>query len=754
LNINTDSPNDHSMTSLEETGIFNGAYDDEDVGAEADLDNLETTINVSHIPTTRIHKDHPKDQIIGDPNLATQTRRMINFSKENAMDVDFVTVMTASTPIETNKALIKDEEAEDVDVHLYISMIGSLMFQVTPKVSHLHAVKSIFRYLKGGCQFLGKRLISWQCKKHTIVANSTTEVEYVAAANCYETVYKEWEDIIERAAITASSLKVEQDSGNINRTQSMATLNEPLPQGTSLGSGPRVNTLGSGEDSMKLKELMELCIQLSDITLYIHHHDEILKYYDQHNMVALLEKTDGSEGFHQIVDFLNASHIRFVLSENPTIYDSYIKQFWQNATTPVADEVAFTSVNVVHEGAATNVSSIDVGQGSGNIPKSPTGCPMIHLSQDENLCEIRKSDVKLRVWIIWMKMDVSRKMKLIERAGQDVLEEPAKRQKIGEASGSGEEKSAKKEKELSEEELQKLLVIVPVEEVYVEALQVKYPIIDWEVYSEDTRRKRYFTAQKAEAKRNKPMTQAQQRNYMMNYIKLIGKLEVGSSKRSAEVGLDHEGSKKQKTNEASESVQEQPDEEEKELPQEDLQQMMMVVPVEEVYVEALQVKYPIINWEVYSEDTRRYWKIIRVGNHTEAYQIFADMLKKFDRDDLVKLWDLVKERFSTTEPTDDKEKELWVELKRLFEPDSDDTLWKLQRYMHDPLVWRLYDTCGVHHVSSVRGHDIFMLVEKDYPLSKGVQMLMLGNKLLVEQHSEMANELLRKIFIQANSPRQ
>ncbi|GJY89355.1 hypothetical protein Tco_0504551 [Tanacetum coccineum] len=56
----------------------------------------------------------------------------------------------------------------------------------------------------------------------------------------------------------------------------------------------------------------------------------------------------------------------------------------------------------------------------------------------------------------------------------------------------------------------------------------------------------------------------------------------------------------------------------------------------------------------------------------EADQIFADMLKKFNRDDLVKLWDLVKERFSTTKPIDDKEKELWVELKRLFEPDDDD----------------------------------------------------------------------------------
>ncbi|GJX26916.1 hypothetical protein Tco_0233212 [Tanacetum coccineum] len=104
--------------------------------------------------------------------------------------------------------------------------------------------------------------------------------------------------------------------------------------------------------------------------------------------------------------------------------------------------------------------------------------------------------------------------------------------------------------------------------------------------------------------------------------------------------------------------EEQSTEKEKELSEEELQKLLVVVPVEEVYVEALQVKYPIIDWEVYSEDTRRYWKIIRVRNHTEAYQIFTEMLKKFDRDDLVKLWDLVKEMFSTTEPTDNKEKEL------------------------------------------------------------------------------------------------
>ncbi|GKD72011.1 hypothetical protein Tco_1326101 [Tanacetum coccineum] len=78
-------PDLEDTINLLNTGIFSGAYDDEDMGAEADLNNLETTMNVSPIPTTRIHKDHPKDQIIRDINSATQTRRMTKISKENAM---------------------------------------------------------------------------------------------------------------------------------------------------------------------------------------------------------------------------------------------------------------------------------------------------------------------------------------------------------------------------------------------------------------------------------------------------------------------------------------------------------------------------------------------------------------------------------------------------------------------------------------------------------------------------------------------
>ncbi|GJX17106.1 putative ribonuclease H-like domain-containing protein [Tanacetum coccineum] len=136
---------------------------------------------------------------------------------------DFLSIRTTTTPIESNKPLVKDDDGADVDVHVYRSMIGSLMylttsrpdivfavcacarFQVTPKASHLNAVKRIFRYLKHqpklglwyskdspfelkaysdsdygganldrksttcGCQFLSRRLISWQCKKQTIM---------------------------------------------------------------------------------------------------------------------------------------------------------------------------------------------------------------------------------------------------------------------------------------------------------------------------------------------------------------------------------------------------------------------------------------------------------------------------------------------------------------------------------------------------------------------------------------------------------
>ncbi|GKB98610.1 putative ribonuclease H-like domain-containing protein [Tanacetum coccineum] len=76
-------PFDPNMPALEDVSIFDFSRDDEDDGAEADMNNLDTTIQVSPIPTTRIHKDHPLEQVIGDFQSATQTRKMSKNLKEH-----------------------------------------------------------------------------------------------------------------------------------------------------------------------------------------------------------------------------------------------------------------------------------------------------------------------------------------------------------------------------------------------------------------------------------------------------------------------------------------------------------------------------------------------------------------------------------------------------------------------------------------------------------------------------------------------
>ncbi|GKD36723.1 putative ribonuclease H-like domain-containing protein [Tanacetum coccineum] len=76
-------PVDPNMSALEDYNIFNFSRDDEDDGAEADMNNLDTTIQVSPNPTIKIHKDHPLDQVIGDLQSATQTRKMSKNLKEH-----------------------------------------------------------------------------------------------------------------------------------------------------------------------------------------------------------------------------------------------------------------------------------------------------------------------------------------------------------------------------------------------------------------------------------------------------------------------------------------------------------------------------------------------------------------------------------------------------------------------------------------------------------------------------------------------
>nr|GEZ40881.1 hypothetical protein [Tanacetum cinerariifolium] len=257
------------------------------------------------------------------------------------------------------------------------------------------------------------------------------------------------------------------------------------------------------------------------------------------------------------------------------------------------------------------------------------------------------------------------------------------------------------------------------------------------------------------------------------------------------IRFEQESVKKLRTSEEVPKEVKSPDE----VPKEKVKEMMQLVPIEEVYVEALQVKHPIIDWKVHTEGQRNYWKIIRLGGSSASYQFFVDLLKHLDSEDLNQLWALVKESLSIRPPTSDKEMELWVELKRLYEPDDEDQLWthtqnlihapvewKLpptsdkemelwvelkrlyepddedqlwthtQNLIHAPVEWKLYDIYGVHHVTS-KDKEIFMLVEKDYPLRKDLAIGMISYKLQVENYSKMENDLILKIYKIAISPR-
>ncbi|GKE23862.1 uncharacterized mitochondrial protein-like protein, partial [Tanacetum coccineum] len=107
----------------------------------------------------------------------------------------FIEVKTASTPMQTQKPLLKDEDGEEVDVHMYRSIIGSLMYlissrpnimlaicacaryQVNLKVSHLYAVKRIFRYLKGQ-----PKLGLWYLKYSPFDLVAYTDSDYAGAS--------------------------------------------------------------------------------------------------------------------------------------------------------------------------------------------------------------------------------------------------------------------------------------------------------------------------------------------------------------------------------------------------------------------------------------------------------------------------------------------------------------------------------------------------------------------------------------------
>ncbi|GKD40363.1 retrovirus-related pol polyprotein from transposon TNT 1-94 [Tanacetum coccineum] len=304
----------------------------------------------------------------------------------------FSSVKTASTPMETHKPLLQDSASTDVDVQ--------------PKASHMHVVKRIFRYLKGqptlGLWYPKDSpidLIAYSDSDYagaSIDRKYTTEAEYIAASNyCGQVLWlqnqlldygynfmktkihmdnKSAICVVKNPVYHSKTKHIEirhhfiRDSYEkkliemvkIHTNNNVADLLTKAFDVTrfqflsaSIGKSKEVETLRYlslvvplikvGDEAVH-KELGDIMERVAT-TASSFEAEQDRGSGPRHNMVAYLEKPEGSAEFHQIIDFLTTSYIHYALTKNPPIYASFIKQFWTTATasTNVNGEVELTA---------------------------------------------------------------------------------------------------------------------------------------------------------------------------------------------------------------------------------------------------------------------------------------------------------------------------------------------------------------------------------------------------------------------------
>ncbi|GJY75708.1 hypothetical protein Tco_0480824 [Tanacetum coccineum] len=363
------------------------------------------------------HSKKTKNHALMACNSSDSTKESSPYVAEILKKFDFANVKTASTPIETQKPLVKDEEASDVDVHLYRSMIGSLMyltasrpdimfavcacsrFQVTPKSSHLSAVKRIFRYLKGkpklglwyprvssfdlesysdsdyaganldrksttgGCQFLGRRLISWQCKKQTIVATSTTEAEYVAAASCCGQVLWIQNQMLDYG-FNFMNTKI-----YIDNESTICIVKNPVYHSKTKHIAIRHHFIRDAYEKKLIQvlkihtddnvaDLLTKAFDVSSVKITLSTTMAVLDSCPKHNMVAYLEKSEGNAEFHEIIDFLTRSSIHHALTVSPVVSTTFVEQFWTSAKSKIINNVRHITAKVAGKSVSISEASI------------------------------------------------------------------------------------------------------------------------------------------------------------------------------------------------------------------------------------------------------------------------------------------------------------------------------------------------------------------------------------------------------------
>ncbi|GJU46154.1 hypothetical protein Tco_1203420 [Tanacetum coccineum] len=491
-----------------------------------------------------------------------------------------------------------------------------------------------------------------------------------------ETIHKERGDNVERAATTATSLDAERGSGGSPRCQEAMgdTIAQTRSERVSIPSYdsplPGVNTHGTDEERIELKELMDMCTKLSDRVLDLENvkNAQALEIQKLKKRVKKLESKKKSR-----TPQLKMRLFKFQEdSETQGRYGHGIGVNTASISITIASINITTAKPVITASAPLTTAGVSVITAEPSTPPPTTTI---------TTTPIEDEDLTIAQTLMKMKSEKS-------KAKGVNMQEPSEsgtRVRVPPPQIDPKDKGKVKMVEPKKPKKKKDQI-----EYDADVAQILQAELDEEARLE---REREVEAIKAANIAECDDLVKGSEIIKSEVDRAVPELAAGSSKRDAEEELDQEKAD--------------------ELSQEELQQMMIIVPEQGMNVEALQTKYPIIDWEIYTECTRKYWKITIVGNHTEVHHFFDDMLKAFNMDDLVMLWSLVKEKFNSTEPTNDKEREIW----------SASCVYREgNRHLH----------AGREGVSIVKRNSYIDVVAK----------------LLVDQDNEMSRELLRKIFMQ------
>nr|GEW12892.1 hypothetical protein [Tanacetum cinerariifolium] len=439
-------------------------------------------------------------------------------------------------------------------------------------------------------------------------------------------------------------------------------------------------------------------------------------------MVAILEKGEHNTDFHPMVDFLEASPLRYALTVKPTVYVSYLRQFWSTArieTTEGGTKILATVDGIVRTVSESSlrrnhklrdeegISSLPDGEGSGT-PTEPHQTPSTEAQNPSHTTHPSSSLPPITTTSIPTVTPTettpirqyTRRTRIAQSSvPPTVADEPASPQRDvsqGEACPTDFDFIADRDRATIDKE--GVGATNSGDDAPIKRMSMDEGEAATESVSDDTEEMATVltsmnaTTVLANGVVDVPTCSG---SIPTTSTPAEGSVPIGSDevptaspvfstatvvtpvtrRNGKEVMVESKTPKKQK-------VQEQIDAQEiteeakypEEVPKEKVKEMMNLVPIEEVYVEALQVKHPIIDWKVHSEGQRSYWKITRLGGNSAYYQFFIDLLKHLDREDLNQLWRLVKETLSNRPPSSDKELELWVELNRMYEPDKEDQL--------------------------------------------------------------------------------